>query len=261
MMAGGINYLKEFIMKKCLLSIVLLSCILAIVSAQELYSSAEETDLTANGLILPDSGLQIVKASEIDSKNSVAMEKEFRQEFLKKRKEMEKNGYAKTHSNDAIYLLSMRDKKPTTAYDSEPHDTHLKTELSKITLAFPYNAKFSIPQEYVIGFSPRGGFINGWTGFSVYFNHPEMGVCKYALTNMKISHGGIRLIEEEITYDVNNKATDSLVEGSDSSGFFYSVGWYDNTYMQELDCATPKFNPIIKSKIISYARKLDSNVN
>ena len=74
-----------------------------------------------------------------------------------------------------------------------------------------------------------------------------------------MSHGGIQLIDQDITYDVNKKPTGLLVEGNVSSGFFYYIGWYDDTYMRDISCATQDFDNTIKDQLIFVAKKLDAS--
>lgn len=219
------------------------------------------------GLPLPDSGLQIIKSEEFEGKNfkmanNPLMDSK-KLEYIAKVDEMKRKGYANRYSENAAYLLSIKDEKPTVEYDSNPYDTHLKTDLSKITIAFPYIDTVLGKQPGLIGFSPMGSWKKnkGWTGFVVYFNSTASGVCSYSINNMKVSHGGVRLVDKYITYDINKKATNTLVEGNKASGFFYNVAWYDMTYIQKLACATKNFDPTNLLKVMDFAKMIDKNVN
>jgi hypothetical protein len=248
--------------------IILVWCIL--IPLQCLAISVEEStkeliyaDLRSKGLVLPDSGVTIIKSNKVNS--FIANEEDnplndpMRQDYVKKLAEMKATGYAKRYSEEASYLLSMKNQKASTDFDSDPQDTHFKTNLSKIKFAFPYVAIPFIKPESLIGYAPKGAWKNGWTGFAVYFNDDKLGTCKVAVTNFKVSHGGVQLIDQDITYDVNEKPTSLLIEGSPSSGFFYHIGWYDDTYMRSISCATQSFDATIKNQLISFAKKLDAS--
>lgn len=244
---------------------------LAMTEAQEEQAKLEiqkiaHAHLKEMGLPLP--GLEIVKFEEIQRKGS---EESAEDSLLKSQvlaettlsERMKTKGYVERYSDGAVYLLSLKNDEPTAEYDWDPHDTHLKTDLSKIKIAFPYIDTVLVKQPHIIGFSPMGLWANkkGWTGFTAYFDSPELGICGYTLSNMKEAHGGIRLIDKFIAYDINKKATTLLIEGNETSGFLYVVSWYDPVYMQKLKCATLHFEPIHLPKVVELARKIDNNLN
>lgn len=100
---------------------------------------------------------------------------------------------------------------------------------------------------------------DGWTGVKEFFNDPKIGLCSYSLSNMKLMHGGIQLAKEDVTYDVNKKPTTSEVEGSENSGFTYTVRWYDDTFAHELECANMLYDKTITENVLSLANRIDNN--
>lgn len=262
MTAGGITNKGLLIMKKLLVALcIFISSTSFAVSVEESIEELINLDLASSGLPLPDSGVTIIKASQkssfVGDEADNPYNNPLRLEYVNKLQEMRSTGYANRYSEAATYLISMKDKKPTSEFDSTPLDTNLKSSLSKIRLAFPYHAIPPIGKKSLIGYAPMGSWKNGWTGFVLYFNDNNLGTCKFSVNNMKTSHGGIQLIDEDITYDINEKPTDLLVEGSLSSGFYYSVGWYDDTYIRDLSCAKQTFDPKIKDQLVNFAKNLD----
>ena len=75
--------------------------------------------------------------------------------------------------------------------------------------------------------------------------------------NVKASGTSALLAMEDVVYDVNNKATIVLVEGSEKSGFIYKVEWYDNENFHELECANMKYSADINDAVVELAKKID----
>lgn len=75
---------------------------------------------------------------------------------------------------------------------------------------------------------------------------------------MKLSHGGVRLIAEDLDYDINGKPTHYMVRGNDTTGYTYYATWYDQTYIHNLQCATESFKADGADKLLSLAINIDN---
>ncbi|PJD92671.1 MAG: hypothetical protein CK424_03540 [Legionella sp.] len=98
----------------------------------------------------------------------------------------------------------------------------------------------------------------GWVGVSEVFEKAGVGLCNYNENNLKYSHGAIILAEEDITRDVNGKATMLDVMGEDSTGYVYNLEWYDNNFFRQLECTNPKYDKSITIKMIEMAKVIDT---
>jgi hypothetical protein len=201
----------------------------------------------ALGLVTADSGLEIVQPSEV---KMFFDEDDHRKKFHKDMKEMKQRGYVKEDSPDAKSLLAMRN--PGNSVREE-----LKTDLSDIKLAFPYPGLPFIPKENVIGYSGFIGWDNGWLGILEFFKDKDFEVCNYERHNMKLSHGGVRLIAEDLEYDINGKPTHYMVRGNDKTGYAYYTTWYDPTYIHNLQCATERFKADGIDKLLELGITID----
>jgi hypothetical protein len=201
----------------------------------------------ANGLILPDSGLQYITANEITD----PVQKEIRAKYQKNLSLMSTGDYIEEPSSDAQSLLAMRNK-------SNLDKAGLVKDLSNLKLAFPFQGLSFIKNEDVIGYTGYTGWDNGWLGISEFFTSEELGVCNFTRYNMKLSHGGVKLVENEMDFLINNKPTDHSVRGNDATGFLYDVTWYDPTYIQGLQCALERFDPEAMDRMISLAIQIDN---
>ena len=170
-------------------------------------------------------------------------------------------GYADKESNEPKEMISSGKNYAEEINDNDdPTDTHLKSTLSKIKLAFKFK---QIPFLTPIGFAVGGLYIkdSGWTAISTFFNDKNLGACKFKLNNMSLSHGAVQIPEETVRYDINKKVTNIFVEGSFHSGFIYNVYWNDSTFNYFLECANMKFDNKIKTRMVKLAKKIDKNIN
>lgn len=200
----------------------------------------------SEGLIPPDSGMQMIVASEITSSVQQKIYEKYRNDF----QEMLDKGYVEQNSEDAQSLLAMRYKQNLSKKELVP-------QLSDIKLAFPFSGLSFIHEKDIIGYAGYIAWDNGWLGVSEFFNNASMGVCNYKRHNIMLSHGGMRLISENISYKINGKPTDYIVRGKNSTGFLYEVNWYDPTYIHGLQCASETFNPRTIDNMFNMARDID----
>jgi hypothetical protein len=179
-------------------------------------------------------------------------------DLLSNLNEQKEKGYLYKESNDAIEMI--RDSKNHYASElnnvSDVRDTHMKSNLQNIQLAFDFKPTSLInAQGYAVG----GNYIDGkgWTAISTFFNDEQIGACRYKINNMALTGGAVRIAAEAVRYDINGKVTDIFVEGSPKSGFMYYVMWNDNDHNYSLECANMKYEKNIQSKMISLAKSLD----
>lgn len=202
----------------------------------------------ALGLITADSGLQVVPASKVAL---IPGKDEQRQKFLNEQYEMKKNGYVKGSSTEIQSMLAMR-------YPEYLTKKGLKDKLSDVKLAFSYPGLYFIPENNVIGYTGFIGWDNGWLGISQYFTTNDFAVCNYTRQNMKLSHGGVRLIAEDVEYIINNKPSNHIVKGNDAAGYLYYTAWYDQTYIHNLECVTERFKEDGVENLIHLAIEIDN---
>ena len=73
-------------------------------------------------------------------------------------------------------------------------------------------------------------------------------MCALSVFNIGTVKEHMKLNKVGLTYEVNDKPTRITVEGSQNSGFMYSVKWFDRNYAREIECANNDFNQNIKSQ-------------
>jgi hypothetical protein len=178
-------------------------------------------------------------------------------------------GYYQTNSEYAQFLLNLEKNASSElkAYQSNPnpYDTHLKSSISAIKLAFPVNSLNFLNNKNTIGFAAIGTYINdkknqGWTGIKSFFTDKTLGVCSYSLMNLSLSQGSVKLNAETTKYIVNNKPSSKLIEGNVKTGFLYNVNWFDQTNMHQLECANMHFNKNNLNKLVNLANQYDKKI-
>lgn len=228
-------------MKKIIFVLVLLFTL-------PIKSFAEDTFYTANSSTAQN-GIIILPLAQIDPSK----------EALNYLQQQKTQGYAIKESSDPHEMLKMGKSYQNEINDnSDPKDTHMKSDLSKIKLAFKFKPiSFIKPIGYAVG----GMYIkdSGWTAISTYFNENDLGTCKFKLNNMKLSQGAVRIPQETVRYDINKKVTNVFVEGSVKSGFIYNIDWHDQTFNYFLECANMNFDKNITNRMIELAKKIDKN--
>lgn len=191
----------------------------------------------------------------------------------KAEEEMKTLGYALEDTNRPIELLNYRNysKSQFKLYAGNTSDTstHLRAHIRELKLAFKFKG---VPQGKfltqaagnitLLGAAPQGGFHEdkgGWSGAAQYFEAKKIGTCSYGVMNVKASNTAAELAIEDVTYDINSKATITTVVGKPNSGFIYKVEWYDNENFHELECANMKYSANTTSSILELARQIDNN--
>lgn len=191
-------------------------------------------------------------------------------ELMKRKAEEKSKGFYEKENRYAKELLNI----PHTASkeiaefksNNNPYDTHLKSKLSQVKIAFPF--KFTtIKDEDKIGYAVGGTYLKkspdnnvsqeGWTGIKVFFKAPKIGICSYSFFDLKLSHGKVELSAETTEQIVDKKESSKTVEGTPSTGFLYSVDWYTKDTMQMLECANKVYDKEIIDKVIALANKID----
>jgi hypothetical protein len=208
----------------------------------------------ADNNLLPEpvTGIHVVPDSQLS-----------RTDEMKKRDKMEmmqqkKHGYIQADSGYPRYLYNLKYKVKSQA--EKNGETDLKSKVSDINLAFPFNGISFIQQENVIGFAPAGSYKNGWTGIKEIFTQKDMGTCGITMFDIAISHGGARIGQSVVQYDINKKPTTTIIKGSINSGFLYTVNWYDNKFIYMFECANMELDKNIISKMIDMGKKIDKEI-
>lgn len=257
-MVGGI--IKEIVMKtkKIYLLITLLFC-MSIGYADEIQDPNFEKykeELRKLHLTLPDSGIQIVPRSEIE----LSLPKDYINESRRKHTLMQTKGYIKKYNPRAQQLFefhhtgAMQIKQHENNYN--PLSTHLRKSPNDLRLAF-------IPKKInhinMTGAAPIGAYLKGqgWNGDVQFFIKEEIGSCAYS--EMSFLHGGVRLADDAVRYDINGKATLVEVSGNDRSGYVYKIKWFDNAFTQTLECASKTYHQSFTEKVIQFASEIDKS--
>ena len=219
----------------------------------------------ANNLApLPTKGLTIVPIAKTNIPEAL------KKHILRVKAEQEKNGYYESKDKDEYIRHLIKLKRNASSEiksfknSGNPYDTHLKENLSDITLAFPFKPVDTIKDINVTGYAAVGTFIHersiakkGWTGIGVFFNENKLGSCAYTFVNLKLSHGAAQLNNETTQYLVNNKPSSIIVEGNNNGGFLYDLIWFTPDTMSQLECANMLFDKSITSKLIAMAGVVD----
>lgn len=152
-------------------------------------------------------------------------------------------------SRNAPFLLNA-------SIQSDPTDTHLKSNLSLIRINHSYP---SIPVNQVIGYAAVGAYgKEGWSGAKTFFKDQKFGVCEYQ--NMKIE--GVKIDDNVLSHEINDKPTIISSYGNSKDGYLYSIEWFDENsdktvIDQTISCAMPSKNESVISNIIELGKKID----
>lgn len=257
--------------KKIILAalMILSTPLLALTSQERADAEKENMQILAEmGLPLPGSGIKLVP------RPMLGLAPEEISQGDKEMAEFKEKGYINKYINRPRELLSITpsmvssELKSRNNKDSDSY-TGLSPNINKMKLAFTFPSldKNKSLKAYsndlnIMAAAPKGGFheeLGGWSGASQFFIYRDIGTCSYSVMNVKASNTGAQLAQEDVTYTINNKASLLLpVEGSDSSGYLYSVKWYDDVNFHELECANMKFTSLINDAVIELAKKIDS---
>lgn len=183
---------------------------------------------------------------------------ELQEKMQKNNLEQKRNGYVLRQSDHPKQLMNMRYKKYFSNVNAhESGDAELKKDRSELSLNFEYRTALPNTIAYV-GLGSETD--RGWSGIKTFFDGKEIGTCSLSVFNIQGSSENIKLNPEGLTYDVNDKASRISVEGSDNSGFVYSVRWYDEKFVRDLECAKSDFKDNIIFQMINLAKKIDGGV-
>jgi hypothetical protein len=257
-------------MKAKILAFFIISLMALTSSAQtpEERKLAEERNmkmLEEMGLPAFNSGIKIVPRAMLGTPEKVA------KKGAEEEKQRKSLGYVKKNTSRPMELLSLRKNAPiylkTYAKNTNDESTYLRKNIKDLKLAFKFkgvphrNSLLAGSNVTLIGVAPQGGFheeSGGWSGAAQFFDVKNIGSCSYGVMNVKASGTSALLAQEDVVYDINNKATIILVEGNEKSGFLYKVEWYDDENFHELECANKSYSSEINSSVIKLAKAIDN---
>jgi len=220
-------------------------------------------DFAALGLPAFNSGIQVVPRSQL------GMPDEVLKAGQAEANQREALGYAEKEEPYVAELLAMKKTAPHNiklmASNKNDGSTHMRKSVRDLKLAFKFpgvgaNGKlYFTPGMQVLGAAPQGSFNpgDGWTGALQFFAYKNIGVCAYGVMNVEASGTSAMIAMEDVTYEINDKATLSKVDGKPGYGFLYKVEWFEDINFHELQCATQEYSGEIKQSIISLAKQLD----
>lgn len=198
-------------------------------------------------------GISMVKMSQQSFPDSM------KKKILNSRREFKENGFVTTRNNPAKYLLNIEKyKKMQSTFGAEKYgdlDTTIKSSPSQIRLSFPFTPIKGVEKNYVIGYAAIGSYEKnkGWNGIKEIFSDATLGNCSYS----RMGIIAVQLNQETTEYFVNNKPCDKIIKGNYKNGFLYTITWYTNDNMFELECANKNFDQQIMKKMILLANIVD----
>lgn len=225
--------------------------------------------LQKQGLPDLDGEVKISKAKIILSSSKDKYYNSQINQFLKMHQEQQRNGFVEDIQPRAKELLEFENsseyqfKKYKNAFSMK--GTFLRQNPSDLIMAYHYTGVPESIVDHMIGVSPYGAFketkygdeATGWDGAIQFFTKKGIGTCEYKEHNLKLAHGGVELINELVSYEIYNKPTVILVQGTKNSAYLYQVSWYDDNFSRQLFCANPNFSNQIKENVIELARAIE----
>ena len=212
-------------------------------------------ELEQQGFPVADGGIQVKPLTNI-SKGITAPRKN---KILIAHEAIKKNGFYEIDNPEVKTIFKLGNQKPLAIGSSDSKDTHLKSSIKDVGLAFEFKG-IPVNEKDVVGYAAIGGFDHGWNGVTQIFKDQDLGTCQYDLYNIKLSHGSEFIPQELVSYEVNGKATLIDVRGNANSGFMYNIHWADNTKVNDLYCANMNFDKAKTQKLIELAKKIDKSV-
>ncbi|MDR3491024.1 MAG: hypothetical protein P4M12_03135 [Gammaproteobacteria bacterium] len=181
--------------------------------------------------------------------------------ILENKKALATKGYEETTETDknviSLFALQRSAEEEIKQFDDDknPLDTHLKSSVSKINLAFKFNEIPNLKKHNIIGYAAVGGYAKGkgWDGMVEFMSDPKLGVCSYTTYGIE----KVILDKETTEYFVNDKPSNKSVAGNWNTGFLYTVNWYAPTRLMTLECANKIFDPNIVDNMIMLADRID----
>lgn len=215
--------------------------------------------LTGLGLPLPDSGIKLVPRAMLDLPPKILEQGQRDEESIRK------YGYILENTVRPMELIHFKQhalqELNQYAGNTNAASTHLRSTVKALKLGFAFKG-INVAGMKNIGFVPQGSFheeVGGWSGAVQFFDAPAIGTCAYAIRNVKVSHTAAELALEDVTYDVNSKATIKEIRGNKGSGFVYKVDWYDPENFHELECANKSYSKELNNAVITLAQTIDQN--
>lgn len=177
-------------------------------------------------------------------------------------KSIKEYGYHNTYSNNARSLMDLADEKGEKIVEDDPYFKILRLDTSDFNLTFPYKGFGFTDKFKFMGIVPSGTQTNdGWTGFTAYFKHSELGLCKFMVFDSPAMKGHTYYDLKHTNFDVNEKPSINYVEGNEKSGFLYTISWTGKRYDNTLNCANEKpFERSTMKNLILLAKKLDMDL-
>ena len=240
--------------------IVLLSLCLSALSINS-YSSEQSIDdfmrekMQKEGFD-PNGGVTIVPTAKLSAPKSL------KNEWNVRRQEQKIKGYQSIYSDRAKELLQMGDVVHLTykasAKNNDPNSSLLRKHMSEINMAYKFTPVPLSDTSKLYGFAACNTFNNGWTGVVEFFQNKEAENCAYTENNVTLTHAAVKVDEEVVLYDINNKVTTVNVEGNKDSGYVYTIDWMDSHFFRTLECASKRYSSDITASVIALARRIDS---
>jgi len=211
------------------------------------------------GSPFPDGGIRILPEKKMSEYNT------FKKIRAKNREDVKKFGYIKKSSPDIQSLMSFKriakNQLSSGSTTQNPASDSLRHHINEIEMAYSFHG---VPENEVLemlGVAPSVTYVagEGWAGAIQFFTKSGIGTCSFRENNVTFSHGSTVLPQEDVTRDINNKATIVTVSGEKKIGFEYSVDWFDETYFRELKCVNATYSPDTTSAVIKLAQAIDNN--
>jgi hypothetical protein len=204
----------------------------------------------------PSGGVMVVPLSKINAPKSIKSQWEM------DRIEQKNKGYISKYSERAKELLQLNDvikfKYEASMKNKDKKSSIFRKNLSEIALAYDYTPVSEKHDLKSYGFVAGNTFKEGWTGIVEFFKSENTGNCAFTENNVSITHQAVKVNEDQLTYDINNKVTIATVEGNKDSGFVYQIDWYDNHFFRTLECASTTYSSATTQEVIALAKKIDT---
>jgi len=242
-------------MRKLLLLISLILPTLVGAIPMEIENATE----TASPFPNAKKGINILPLKEIN------IPAPMKNQILRNKGSLTANGYEDTTDTDenvlSLFKLQRNAKEEISKFDDSknPYDTHLKSSVSKLDLAFNFQNIPGVQKKNIIGYAAVGGYVKGkgWDGVVEFISNPKFGICSY--TTYKIEKA---ILDKETTeYLVNKKPSNKSVAGNWNVGFLYTVNWYIPDRLMSFECANKMFDPVIINDMIALANHIDKQRN
>lgn len=191
-----------------------------------------------------------VNSNRVHADQITGQERDGHEKYQNERREMQANGYAHSSMEDPQGIFSIQ-------YTQWSEFPVRKQRASDAKLAFPYTGLDFVRPENNMGYYETYIYRHGSLGIGQYFKDDDLGICNYERLNLKLATASVRLVHEDLSYEVNSKPTQYILRGSDATGFSAYVDWYDETYIHQLQCGNEKLSPNFMNSVIDLAIRID----